>query len=347
MELILTLADISQEELHSVGGKGANLGALIRAGFPVPVGFVLLTNAYQLFIHMNGFQEEIERLAQQVTFDDLASCEQTSQAIRTLFELGTMPEDIAQSITQAYQQLGADVVAIRSSATTEDLPEASFAGLHESYLNIHSLEDILMAVRQCWASLWTPRALSYRTRLGIAAQTVSMAVVIQQMMQASISGVLFTVNPVSGAQDEVVINATWGSREALVAGQITPDTITVEKASGRTKQRAFGTPSLMAVPSDGGMSDRGVGTAEPPLLILTNEQVAQLVRLGERIEEHFGVPQDIEWAIADEQIFIVQARPITTHVTTQPEPAYHGKPIPPGDDTWNREHDLPSQPYDV
>jgi rifampicin phosphotransferase len=347
MELILTLADISQEDLHSVGGKGANLGALIRAGFPVPVGFVLLTNAYQLFIHMNGFQEEIERLAQQVTFDDLASCEQTSQAIRALFELGIMPEDIAQPISQAYQHLGEGVVAIRSSATTEDLPEASFAGLHESYLNIHSLEDILMAVRQCWASLWTPRALSYRTRLGNAAQTVSMAVVIQQMVQASIAGVLFTVNPVSGAQDEVVINATWGSGEALVAGQITPDTITVEKASGRIKQRAFGTPSLMTVPSDSSMSDRWMATAAPPQLILADEQVIQLVRLGERIEEHFGVPQDIEWTIADEQIFIVQARPITTHVTTQPEPVYHGMPIPPGDDTWDREHDRPPQPYDV
>ncbi|MGI9057316.1 MAG: PEP/pyruvate-binding domain-containing protein [Ktedonobacteraceae bacterium] len=350
MELIRTLADISssgQQDLHSVGGKGANLGALIRAGFPVPPGFVLLTNAYQYFIHTNGFQEEIERLAQQVTPEDITSFERASQAIRALFERGTMPEEIALSISQAYQQPGAGVVAIRSSATTEDLPAASFAGLHESYLNVCSFEDILMTVRQCWASLWTPRALSYRTRLGIVSQTVSMAVVIQQMVQASISGVLFTINPVSGVHDEVVINATLGSGEALVAGQITPDSITVEKASGRIKQQEVGTPSLIAVPSNSRMGSGQVETAEPQHLILADEQVAQLVRLGERIEEQFGVPQDIEWAIADEQVFIVQARPITTHVTTQPVPVYYGTPLPPGDDAWNREHDLPPKPYDM
>ncbi len=350
MELMRSLADISlsgQQDLHSVGGKGANLGALMRAGFPVPAGFVLLTNAYQQFIDANGFQEELERLTQQVTLDDLASFERAAQAIRALFELGTMPEDIVQSITQAYQELGAGVVAVRSTATTEDLPEASFAGLHESYLNVPSLEGVLTAVRQCWASLWTPRAQGYRTRLGIAAETVSMAVVIQQMVQASISGVLFTANPVSGARDEIVINATWGLGETLVAGQITPDTLTVEKASGRIKQRGVGTPSLITVPPDSGMSDRGVETVVPPQLVLADGQVLQLVRLGEEIEAHFGTPEDIEWAIADEQIFIVQARPITTHVTTPPLSVYYGMPNPPGDDSWDREHDLPAQPYDV
>jgi len=347
MELIRALPDMSKQDLHSVGGKGANLGELIRAGFHVPSGFVLLSNAYQHFIHTNGLQEEIERLAQQVTSGDLTSYERASQAIRVLFERGTMPEEIAQSISQAYQQLGAGVVAVRSPATSEDLPAASFAGLYESYLNVDALEDILTAVRQCWASLWTARALSYRARLGIASQTVSMAVIIQQMVQASTSGVLFTINPVSGAHGEVVINAALGLGEALVAGQITPDSITVEKASGRIKQREVGMPSLMAVPSNSRMSNNSRETAESQQFVLTDEQVTQLVRLGERIEEHFGVPQDVEWAIADEQIFIIQARPITTHVTVQTVPGHQGMPIPPGDDAWDREHDLPPQSYDV
>src|SRR5205814_9677774 len=180
-----------------------------------------------------------------------------------------------------------------------------------------------------------------------APRSASMAVIVQQMVQASTSGVLFTVNPVSGAHDEVVINATWGSGEALVAGQITPDTLTVEKTSGRIKQREVGRQSLVTVPTGSRRSDSGVETARQQQFVLTDEQVTQLVRLGERIEEHFGVPQDIEWAITGKQIFIVQARPVTTQVTVQPVPGSHGMPIPPGDDTWDREHDLPPQLYDV
>jgi len=347
MELIRTLADISRQELHSAGGKGANLGEMIRAYLPVPAGFVLLTDAYQHFIHTNGFQEEIERLVQQVTPDDLTSFERTSQAICAIFAHSTIPEETVQAISQAYQQLGASLVAIRSSATTEDLPEASFAGLYESYLNIQTLEDVLIAVRRCWASLWTPRALSYRTRHGIASQTVSMAVIVQQMVQARTSGVLFTMNPVSGARDKVVINATWGLGEALVAGQVTPDTIIVEKSSRRIIQREVGTQSLMTVPADVIMSANDRETTKQQHFVLADKQVAQLVRLGEQIEKHFGVPQDIEWAIADEQVFIVQARPITTHGTVQSLPGSRGMLMPPGDDTWGREHDLPPQPYDV
>ncbi len=344
MELIRTLTDISQQELHIAGGKGANLGALTRAGFPVPPGFVLLTRAYQHFLSTDGLLEEVERLSQEATPHDLASCERASQTIRALFAQRPIPETIAKAISQAYQQLGAGAVAIRSSATTEDLPAASFAGLYESYLNIQTLENILVAVRQCWSSLWTPRALSYRARLGIAPHTVRMAVIVQQMVQARTSGVLFTVHPVNGARQEMVINATWGVGEALVSGQVIPDTIIVEKTGGRITQREVG---KLAVATGNGMSDRGVQTVRAQQFALTDEQVAQLVRLGERIEQHFGAPQDLEWAIEGEQVFIVQARPITTLATVRSAPASQGMPIPPGDDTWNREQDLPSQPYDV
>jgi rifampicin phosphotransferase len=347
MELIRTLADISRQDGQIAGGKGANLGALTRAGFPIPSGFVLLTSAYQHFMKTNGLLEEVERLAQQTAPRDLTSFERASQAIRALFTQSTIPEEIAQAVFHAYQQLGTDAVAVRSSATTEDVLEASFAGLYESFLNVQTLENILTAVRQCWSSLWAPRALSYRAQLGIAPQTINMAVVVQQMVQASASGVLFTINPVSGAHDEVVINATWGLGEALVAGQITPETLTVEKTSGRITQREGGKHSLMTLPTDSRTHDSGVEIATQQQLVLTDERAIQLVRLGERIEEHFGAPQDIEWAIADEQIFIVQARPITTHATAQPATGSHAMPIPPGDDAWDREQDLPPQPYDV
>jgi rifampicin phosphotransferase len=344
MEFIRTLMDINQQELPMVGGKGANLGALIHAHFPVPPGFVLLTSAYQQFLNTGGLLEEVERLVQQATPDDLASCERVSQAIRALFAQRPIPEAVAQAISDAYQQLGTGAVAIRSSATTEDLPTASFAGLHESYLNVQTLEDILTAVRQCWSSLWTPRALSYRARLGIAPRMASMAVIVQQMVQTHSSGVLFTVNPVSGGHEEVVINATRGVGEALVSGQITPDMIIVEKTSGRIIRREV---SNVAVPTGTSMSDQRVDTVRHQQWVLTDAQVAQLVRLGERIEEHFGAPQDIEWAMGGEQVFIVQARPITTLTTVRSAPGSQGIPTPPGDDMWNREQDLPPQPYDV
>lgn len=334
MEFIRTLTDIQQQELNIAGGKGANLGVLTRAGFPVPPGFVLLTNAYQHFLHINGLLSELEQLARQAKSDDLASCEKASQSIRTLFTHYPIPDAIIQVITQAYQQLAADAVAVRSSATTEDLPTASFAGLHESYLNIKTLDDIFTAVRQCWSSLWTPRALSYRTRLGLDAQKINMAVVIQQMVPASASGVLFTVNPVNGSHEEITINATKGVGEGLVAGQITPETMIAEKTSGHIIQREHG-------------SSDGVGTVGQEPFVLTDKQVIQLVRLGKRIEEHFTAPQDIEWALAGEQIFIVQARPITTLTTISSTPKNHGLPIPPGNDTWNREQDQPPRPYDV
>ena len=235
MELIRPLTDVSQQEWNVAGGKGANLGELTRAGFSVPPGFVLLTRAYQNFIHAHGLSEKIEQIMQQAVLQDSASCERASQTLRTLFLQGSLPEEITRAIAHAYQSLGEGAVAIRSSAITEDLPIASFAGLYESYLNIQTLDDVLLAVRQCWSSLWTARALSYRAHFVIVPQTISMAVVLQHMVQSSTSGVLFTVNPVNGGHDEVVINATRGLGEALVSGQVTPDTIFVEKTTGRNQ----------------------------------------------------------------------------------------------------------------
>ena len=345
MELLRNLQDIDQQELNTVGGKGFNLGTLIHAGFSVPPGFVLLTSAYQYFMNTNSLLEEVELLVQQVVPQDLASCERASQAIRALFVQHPIPEEIVQAISQVHQQLG--TVAIRSSATTEDMPTASFAGLYESYLNVKTLEEAFIAVRHCWSSLWTPHALSYRARLNIASQTVSMAVIIQQMVQADASGVLFTINPVSEMHEEIVINATRGVGEALASGQITPDTIIVEKSSGRITKREIGNLPLMAPSSDSSMSDDEVKTVRQRQFVLVDEQVTQLVQLGERVEQYFGAPQDIEWAIAGEQIFIVQARPITTLVTISSAPRSQAVLIPPGDDTWDRELDTPPQPYDM
>jgi len=213
MNFTRNLIDITRDDIPIAGGKGANLGELLRAGLPIPPGFVLLTTAYKCFVESNSLQAEIDQLANQVTPQNPASAEQASQAIRKLFERGTLPDEISQAVLSAYHQLvtiDTGAVAVRSSATAEDLPGASFAGQHDTSLNIQTPAKLLHAIRQCWSSLWTPRALIYRSSHSIDPHSLSLAVVVQEMIQASASGVLFTVNPVTGARDQLVINATSG-----------------------------------------------------------------------------------------------------------------------------------------
>ncbi len=236
MEYIRDLTDVSKDDVCSAGSKGANLGELMQMGLPVPPGFVVLTSAYQSFVEANTLQPEIERLTKQAYIDDHLSIEQSSVTLRNLFEQGILPEELRQAIVSAYEEPGLDAVAIRSSATAEDLPGASFAGQYETYLNVQTVDEVLKAVQKCWSSLWTPRALSYRVKQEFDATSVSLAVIVQQMVPANTSGVLFTINPVTGESDEIVINATCGLGEALVSGQVTPDVIIAEKESGRIKQ---------------------------------------------------------------------------------------------------------------
>jgi phosphoenolpyruvate synthase/pyruvate phosphate dikinase len=248
MKLVCRLQEISRDDVAIAGGKGANIGELIRAGLQVPPGFVLLTPAYHLFIELNKIQREIERLTSQITLTDPSSIEQTSIAIRTLFDKGCMPDEIVSAVRAVYADMRGSALAARSSATSEDLPQASFAGQQETYLNVQTEEALLAAIQHSWASLWTVRALDYRSHHRIAPDAVSLAVVIQEMVPASASGVLFTVNPVTGDPDEVVINATWGLGEALVGGQVTPDMIISDKQSGEVKRMEIGEKSVMTVP---------------------------------------------------------------------------------------------------
>ncbi len=347
MEYIRCLDAIHQDDVPCAGGKGANLGALVRAGFPVPAGFVVLTAAYQRFVESNGIQAEIEQLAAGISSDKPSIVERASTTIRTLFGQGVMPAEIGQAIIAEYAQLGDVAVAVRSSATTEDLPEASFAGQQETYLNITSPEGVLKAVQQCWSSLWTTRALEYRSRQRISANAVSLAVVVQQMVPATTAGILFTANPVTGERNEVVINAAWGLGEAIVSGQVNPDTIIVEKATGMVKQVVIGNKMVMTVPLEDGTTEHAVDAAMQQEAVLTNEQIGQLTALGRDIEQLFSAPQDIEWAIAGEQIFILQARPITTLATIQPALRRQEEYAVPGDDSWDRENEPTPQSFDL
>ena len=316
----------SAATLAIAGGKGANLSRMTRAGFPVPPGFLITTPAYHAFVQANDLQKQILSLAR----DKTKTVEETSTAIGRLFEQGRIPPEVASAIQPAYAELmrvtgNASPVAARSSATAEDLPGASFAGQQDSYLNVRGEAALLDAVKRCWSSLWTARALGYRARQSIDPSGVSLSVVVQVMVPAEASGILFTANPLSNARDEVVVDAAWGLGEAIVGGLVTPDHIVADKATGAIKQIAIGDKAVMTVPTATGTEEREVEAGKRRAQVLNAAQVAELVKLGAAIETHYGTPQDIEWCLANGEFYIVQARPVTT---LPPEPVRWESPIP-------------------
>jgi rifampicin phosphotransferase len=330
--LVLALDDASAT-LEQVGGKGASLARMAAAGLPVPPGFHITTAAYRRFVTENGLQEEILAAVAPVAADQPATLEEASRKIGQLFARSVMPDDIAGAIRQAYNEFptinkespsinraptmnrgatGGDLpVAVRSSATAEDLPEMSFAGQQETYLNMHGEAMVLDAVKRCWASLWTARAIGYRARQGIAQEEVSLAVVVQELVPADAAGILFTANPLTGARDQVMINAAWGLGEAIVGGQVTPDSFVVGKASGKIIEQEISEKDVMTVRTLEGTREEPVPVEKRTATVLTAEQAAELARVGVQIEDLYGRPMDIEWALHDGHVSVVQARPIT------------------------------------
>ena len=309
MIFIKQFGELGRDDIEQAGGKGANLGELTRAGLPVPPGFVILTDAYRGYIAEHQLADKIVGLAGPT--DDPAGYESASEQIRALFA-EEVSDSLRAEIADEYAALGGDVpVAVRSSATAEDLPEASFAGQQDTYLNVRGLEDLLVAVRDCWASLWTARAMAYRARQAIDPTTVSLAVVVQQMVDANAAGVMFTANPSNGHRDETVISAAWGLGESVVSGSVNTDNIVVSEADGTVLSSETADKAVMTVPTEHRTQERPVPQEQRRQPVLSESDAAALAAYGTRIEDHYGAPQDIEWARADGQFFIVQARPIT------------------------------------
>ncbi|MFL6026110.1 MAG: PEP/pyruvate-binding domain-containing protein, partial [Friedmanniella sp.] len=289
MHDVRALQEFGRDDVAAVGGKAANLGELIRAGFPVPPGFVVTTDAYASFVAEQGLLEPIRALA--------ADGPNAADAIRSLFVAAPFPPDLRAEIAEAYQQLAAPAVAVRSSATAEDLAEASFAGQQDSYLDVRGLQQVVEAVQACWASLWTERALSYRQRQRIDPADVRLAVVVQRMVRADAAGVLFTVNPLRGRSDEMLISAGRGLGESVVSGTADSDELVVRLAERRVSTRRV--------------------AAEP---VLTDAAALALAELGARVAAHFGGPQDLEWAREDGRLLLVQSRPVTALAPAEEEP---------------------------
>jgi len=330
-EYVLPLADPGTT-LETVGGKGASLARLIAAGLPVPDGFHVTTAAYQRFVAENDLQPSILATLEPVDVSQPATLEAAATAIGALFAGAQTPPDVASAIALAYAVLaGRDpVVAVRSSATAEDLPEASFAGQQDTFLNVQGYSEVLAAVKRCWASLWTARAIGYRARQGIGAAGLSLAVVVQALVPAEAAGILFTANPVTGRRDQAMISAAWGLGEAVVGGLVTPDAITVDKVSGAVLERQTADKQVMTACVNGGTEEQPVPAELRRAPVLDDEAAGELVRLGVQIEELYGMPMDIEWALADGRLAIVQARPITA----LPEEALVPEPKAPAAIEW-------------
>ena len=229
MTYIISFSELQKNNISIAGGKGANLGEMISAGFPVPAGYIVTTAAYEAFVEANGLRLPIWELALTVSEDDPLTNQIASERIMQKILDAPLPKDIVDVIKAANAVIGDAAIAVRSSATAEDLPDASFAGQQDTFLNIRGEQALLEAVKKCWASLWTARALAYRHRQGIDPDSVSIAVVVQELVDADASGIMFTANPTSGNRNQVVINATWGLGEAIVGGLVMPDTVVVDK----------------------------------------------------------------------------------------------------------------------
>ena len=305
-----------EASLEIVGGKGANLAHLARAGLPVPAGFLAPTALYRDFVAANRLEPVIDDALHGLSFDDpaaleAAALEAAAQRIRQSFDAGSMAPEVLAALAAGYAALGAPPVAVRSSATAEDLPDLSFAGQQDTFLNVQGFDALPRAIIRCWSSLWTARAIGYRARNGIAQQSVALAVVVQRMAPAEASGVLFTANPLTGRRGETVIDATLGLGEALVSGQVEPDHYVVDPGAGAIRHKTLGAKATVITGKAGGgtittAADASTRQAIPDPVIL------ELTQLGRRVAALYDVPQDIEWAWAGGQLFLLQSRPITS-----------------------------------
>jgi len=298
---VAPLEHFGRDDLARAGGKGSNLGELACAGFLVPDGFVVTTEAYEAFVTHNRLGKTIAHALEEE--------HGSSAVIRAAFEKAPIPPEIEENILVAYSELKESPVAVRSSATAEDLPGAAFAGQQDTYLNVVGEEAVLDAVRCCWGSLWTDRAIAYRRRRGIDSHEVRIAVVVQCMIEAESAGVMFTANPVTGDRDQIVVDASAGLGEAVVSGLVTPDHYVLD-SSGQIREWSPGRREVVIRGAAGGgvTHETGAATQDRPV---GDEVLTELARMGTSVAHLFGSPQDVEWAYAAGRLWLLQTRPMT------------------------------------
>lgn len=308
---VLWFKDINKNDIPLVGGKGANLGEMVKAGIPVPDGFVVTAKAYFDFINSTSIKKKIMTELSGLDVDDSDKLLKASERIKTAILQAEMPKELSEEIKQFYLELSGEndkYVAVRSSATAEDLPEASFAGQQESFLEIKGWKSVVSHVQKCWASLFTARAIFYREENKFSHLKVGIAVPVQLMCQSDVSGIMFTINPVTNNREEVSVEAAYGLGQPIVSGEITPDQYVVSKKSKKITSRTI-------VSQDWQLTIDGktkISTKYKKKQKLTNKQIVELAKIGMKIEDHYGSPQDIEYGVEKGRIMIVQSRPVTT-----------------------------------
>jgi pyruvate,water dikinase len=322
---VLWFKEVGKKDIPLVGGKGANLGEMTQAQIPVPPGFIVTAHTYSRFLEQSGLRPTIQKLLSPLDYNDSARLQKVSEEIKSLIRGAPVPEQIAAEIKKAYRELGGGPVAVRSSATAEDLADASFAGQQATFLNVVGEDELVDAVRACWASLFEARAIFYRADKGFEHMEVAIAVPVQRMVQSSRSGVMFTLEPVSGDRSKIAVEAVFGLGEAIVSGEITPDLYVLEKSNlGILEKRVVDQDrQLVRNPKADAGGEINVWLAVPDELRkqqkLSDEQIVALATIGKRVEEHYGFPQDIEWAEEGGDLDILQTRPVTALAVAEAE----------------------------
>lgn len=312
-EFVLWFHEIDKEDVDRVGGKGANLGEMTKSGFPVPGGFVVTSSAYKHMIAVNNLEDKIKAILKNLDVENSTALNRASRQVQDLIERSPFPKEIEDSVFAAYDKLGGNPwVAVRSSATAEDLPQASFAGQQETYLNVRGDASLLVHIRKAWASLFEPRAIYYRVQQKFDHFKVALAVPVQKMVQSDVSGIMFTINPVTNDKSKIIVEAIWGLGEKIVQGAITPDHYEVAKTTLELVENRTVKQTIEMVRSGEGNIDRKVPKSRQEKRKLTDQQAVEVATLGKKLQQHYFFPQDIEWAIENGKLYVVQTRPITT-----------------------------------
>jgi len=316
---IVWFDEVNKNDIRLVGGKGANLGEMTSAGIPVPPGFIVTSEAYFEFLKTSNLAAEIRKLLTNVDVNDSRTLQEVSSTIKSKFAALSMPEDLVKEIKAAYQKLGGGLVAVRSSATAEDLPEASFAGQQRTFLNVKGEDAVVAAVLGCWASLFEARAIFYRQQHGFDHLKIGIAVPVQRMVQSQASGVMFTTEPVTNDSTRILIEAIYGLGEAIVSGDVTPDQYLVDKERLEIVDKKVSRQEWQLVRNTSKTANELELTIKVPVAAsrqnrqkLPDKDIVALAQIGKMIEDHYKVPQDIEWAKEDDRLYILQTRPITT-----------------------------------
>src|SRR3990167_4406522 len=317
LKYTLPFSQLDKNDIPIAGGKGANLGEMFQSKIPVPDGFVVTSTAYYKFLEETGLMKKIREELKDMDIENSKALQKAAENIKDLINSKPMPEEIQKSIKDSYHFLSGNTdkyVAVRSSATAEDLPEASFAGQQETFLNISGWKDVIEATQKCWASLFGARAIYYRERQGFDHFKVGIAVPIQLMVQSEVSGIMFTVNPLTNNREQISIEAAFGLGETVVSGTITPDQYLISKKGFKIEDKYI-VEQTWQLTKEGHIKISRDYQKEQKL---DNKKIVELAALGMKLEEHYGKPQDIEWGMEKGKLYIVQTRPITTLLKKAP-----------------------------